>query len=600
MDRERRLARLFSPCQDEDATSEEEDGLLTPVGAAQDLEEQVRREQASLQGAREQDGTSSGGRAGGRGTGWQEARLEAGSRSPGNELRTRQPGGRTVVDIAASEDEDTEVRRGQELKDPGSRKKKTGGEEAGTSQKRKRNYSPEKVKGKKASKKAKKAKGKKKDKEERRKGKKRKMADSSSTESEMEDASSSSSGSDTGSSSSSSQSSDSSSSEGQEGSGLKELRRRKKKGKKARKKKEKEDDWQLLAEMWPLEARPARLQDKKVVARWSIGKIMEFKKQYEMEAERQGVGVAVFGRDKKRRAKRYKAMKDNGEDRLHPARFERMPFSDPTSYWPEVPVKREEIYRHVKLDLYGAQGQVSEATIVRLHDRRVPVDLDMFTRNSLAREIKGADRMTEVVDTRHLQEAVANYSSIMQVLWPLDYGPAVIHRVLIDARWGEMIAEDKLRTAVVKRFFAEVVRENCGRAVRREVPMVYKEAKEKWNQIVENYVPQADRVSNLGSRGAAGGGNSGQGGNGGGGKASGGQKNSGKGHSKLRPNRPIAMVQGIQVCYGFNEQKGCQRPLVRANVCKDVKNNSFAHVCNWWENGTGKYCLQAHPRTGNH
>jgi hypothetical protein len=166
-----------------------------------------------------------------------------------------------------------------------------------------------------------------------------------------------------------------------------------------------------------------------------------------------------------------------------------------------------------------------------------------------------------------------------------------------------MITDDKLRNAVVKRFFAEIVRENCGRAVRREVPMVYKEARDKWTQILENYVPQADRVSMLGSRagGATGSGNSQTAGSSGsGGGKTGGQNNSRKAYSRLRPNRPIAMVQGIQVCYGYNEQKGCQRPLARANVCKDAKNNTFAHVCNWWENGAGKYCLQQHPRTANH
>jgi hypothetical protein len=517
----------------------------------------------------------------------------------GGVRRTRRTSEQPLVHIAASDDEDRTRKRGREAGEPGSRKRKTEEEEKKAARKRKRKNSPEKKE--KKTKKGKKTKEKKEEAEGLRRRKRKE--DSSSSESEMEDSSSSDSGNSSSDSSDSSQSSYSSSS--RESSEIEGRGRhgKKKMTKKMRKKKEKEDDWQLLAEMWPLEARPARLQDKKVVARWSIGKIMEFKKQYEMEAERQGVGVAVFGRDKKRRMKKYRVMKDNGEDKVHPARFERLPFSDPKTYWGEVPVKREEIYRHVKLDLYGAQGQVSEATIVRLHDRRVPVDMDMFTRNSLAKEIKGAERMTEVVDTKHFQEAVANYTNIMQVLWPLDYGPAVINRVLIDARWGELIAEDKLRTAVIKRFFAEVVRENCGRAVRGEVPMIYKEAREKWAQILENYVPQADRVSTLGGRAAGGGGNSNQGGGSGGGggsKAGGGQKSSGKGFSKLRPNRPIAMIQGIQVCYGYNDQKGCQRPFVRANVCKDAKNNWFAHVCNWWDSGANKYCLMPHPRSANH
>jgi hypothetical protein len=199
-----------------------------------------------------------------------------------------------------------------------------------------------------------------------------------------------------------------------EESNCSEEEERRHKGKKSRKAKEKEDDWQLLEEMWPLEARPAKLQSRKVVGRWSIEKIMEFKKQYEQEAERQGVGIAVFGRDKKRRAKRYKEMKDDGESKLHPARFERLPFSDPEKYWKKMPVKREEIYRHIKLDHYGAQ--VGEATIVRLHDRRVTVELDMFLRGNV---LKGSEKAGEVADVRRLQEAVANYACVMQVLWPL-------------------------------------------------------------------------------------------------------------------------------------------------------------------------------------
>jgi hypothetical protein len=53
----------------------------------------------------------------------------------------------------------------------------------------------------------------------------------------------------------------------------------------------------------------------------------------------------------------------------------------------------------------------------------------------------------------------------MQVLWPTDFSPAVIGRVLMEARWGEGLGDDRLHSNVVKRFFGEMVRENCGRAV---------------------------------------------------------------------------------------------------------------------------------------
>ncbi len=159
------------------------------------------------------------------------------------------------------------------------------------------------------------------------------------------------------------------------------------------------------------------------------------------------MGVAVFGRDKKRRAKKYKAMKDDGLGKLHPARFERLPFSDPAKWWKMVPEKRDEIYRHIRLEHYGAQ--VSEATIVRLHDRRVMVELDMFMKGSV---MKGGEKAGEVADVKRLQEAVANYAAVMQILWPPDYATAVITRVLVETRWGESMEDDKLRSYVAKRF----------------------------------------------------------------------------------------------------------------------------------------------------
>jgi hypothetical protein len=104
----------------------------------------------------------------------------------------------------------------------------------------------------------------------------------------------------------------------------------------------------------------------------------------------------------------------------------------------------------------------------------------MFLRGNV---MKGSEKAGEVADVRRLQEAVANYACVMQVLWPLDYAPGVIIRVLVEAKWGDALGDDKARSSVVKRFFGEVVRENCGRAVRRQPPLVYKEAKEKWTQV---------------------------------------------------------------------------------------------------------------------
>jgi hypothetical protein len=323
------------------------------------------------------------------------------------------------------------------------------------------------------------------------------------------------------------------------------------------------------------------------------------------------VGVAVFGRDKKRRAKKFKAMKDDGEGKLHPARFERLPFSEPEKWWKMVPEKRDEIFRHIRLDHYGAQ--VNEATIVRLHDRRVPVEIDMFLKGSV---VKGNEKAAEVLEIKRLQVAVANYAAVMQVLWPTDFSPAVIGRVLMEARWGEGLGDDRLRSNVVKRFFGEMVRENCGRAVRRQLPLVYKEAKEKWSQVLEAVCPQLCGAASRWATGgasvsgltaaavAAAGASQGQGQSAGNvGRGQGQNKkgnNQGFAFGRNRPARPPAMASGVAVCYGFNSNTSCKRMMASLHTCTDGKNNVFAHACNHGDAASGRYCLANHPRVANH
>jgi hypothetical protein len=229
--------------------------------------------------------------------------------------------------------------------------------------------------------------------------------------------------------------------------------------------------------------------------------------------------------------------------------------------------------------------------------------------------MKGSEKAAEVLDVKRLQEAVANYAAVMQVLWPTDFSPAVIGRVLVEAKWGEGLGDDRLRGTVIKRFFGETVRENCGRAVRRQLPLVYCEAKEKWTQVLEAICPQlcgaAARwatggagVSGVTAAAAAAAAGAGQGqGSGGGNTGRGqGQKKSGQGvaFGRNRPARPPAMASGVAVCYGYNSNTGCKRMMASLHTCTDGKNNVFAHACNYWDATGGKYCLANHPRVANH
>jgi hypothetical protein len=175
---------------------------------------------------------------------------------------------------------------------------------------------------------------------QRKKGRKQSSSSSSGTSDSEE------------SSNSSSSQSDSKSEGSSTGDSEQEGKKRKRAARSRKGKKISEANWELLEELWPVEERPARLQSRRVVAglNLSMSKLLRMKDLYVKEQERKGVGAAVFGRDRKPKKKKFKKMTDDGEKKLHPARFVGLPRVDPKLYWDQVPGAAEEIYRHVPLD----------------------------------------------------------------------------------------------------------------------------------------------------------------------------------------------------------------------------------------------------------
>jgi uncharacterized membrane protein YgcG len=204
-----------------------------------------------------------------------------------------------------------------------------------------------------------------------------------------------------------------------------------------------------------------------------------------------------------------------------------MPLVHPKKYYKLVPKRRQDIYRHFPLEHYRADNQVSEQTIVRMHDRQVSVDLDLFVR---AGYLKGGEHCY-----LWLQQGLMNYAAIMHALWPTDYTPHVVLRILAECKWGEAAGGDrKAQMELVKRFFNDLARENSGRAVRGEPPLDYMQCRARWSKGLESMYPQlavlssavCDAKGGTSGGGAAGGGASGGGGGGsgaGGGKGGGGK-----------------------------------------------------------------------------
>lgn len=314
------------------------------------------------------------------------------------------------------------------------------------------------------------------------------------------------------------------------------------------------------------------------------------------EREKKGLGSDAFGRDIKPKKKRFGKATDDGERRLHAARFLPLPFGEPSGYWRKVPTAHEEVYRHLPLADVGA-GCIPEKTIVRMHNRKAVVTLDM-----MAKEVK---------DLRQAQMAVVAFAAAQRFLHPVDLGGHTILAVLTEANWGEAVVENaKARLSLIKKYFDDATEENSSRAARRQPPMKYSAAKTLWVDTVATVNPQfglaamGRQMAAMGSGGASNSGGS-QKGAGGGSQHQAGNRN----HNQQQKGKPGAQArtparfQGMPVCFGYNTKAGCTRipPGTTAASCKDGNGNGgFAHVCNHFF-GDGKgHCLAGHPRFGNH
>ena len=342
--------------------------------------------------------------------------------------------------------------------------------------------------------------------------------------------------------------------------------------------------WDLVNSMWDIRDRPVHLQNKKVVSSMTLTEIAQFKANYLMEEEKKGGGDALFGKDQRLKRTVFEEEDDDGDRRLHEARFLlRIPIALPKKYWHRLPAKRP-LFRHFPLAHLGMEGQVSETTVLRLHDRRVPIHLDMLYKGNATRERSEKDNVwAEPSEIRHLQEAVLNYLVILNALWPLDYAGFVVMRILVEARWGEAAGDsEKQRIKLVKKFFDDVMKENSGRAVRDQPPLDYEEAKSKWIRTIESLYPslslvnmnpalllgklQQQQQQQQSSSTKQSDGGTKQKSKDGAGRGRGGGR--GRGRLSAGGNRVTAALNGIPCCYAFNGASGCSRNVVKQNVCE--------------------------------
>lgn len=70
--------------------------------------------------------------------------------------------------------------------------------------------------------------------------------------------------------------------------------------------------------------------------------------------------------------------KDDGQEKLHPARWLRLPFTDPKKYYDQVPMKHDHKYKNLALEFGGCNSNLSDRTIHLMHDRRNVLEMKHF------------------------------------------------------------------------------------------------------------------------------------------------------------------------------------------------------------------------------
>jgi hypothetical protein len=195
-------------------------------------------------------------------------------------------------------------------------------------------------------------------------------------------------------------------------------------------------------------------------------------------------------------------------------------------------------------------------------------------------------------------EALTNMADVMAELWPLDNTPRILLRILIHHKFASGLRDNEAEQCrIMAEFCDAILRENASRAVSKEPPLSFRQAKERWADVAERYYPVHGRPGRQNGRGQGGvGGSSGGGGSG---VAAAGQASArGGALAKNRSARYLLAGRSYAVCFEFNRGVCNRKPA--GCGCEDSKGIVYAHVCNFYFNVANKHCLAQHARVGNH
>jgi hypothetical protein len=141
-------------------------------------------------------------------------------------------------------------------------------------------------------------------------------------------------------------------------------------------------------------------------------------------------------------------------------------------------------------------------------------------------------------------------------------------------------------------FIDAIFRETASRAAAGDVPLTYRQMRERWTDAIEKKNAFQLRTGGRNDGGRQDGSRQQTSRDGGSARGRGGGAPSKGGTA---PQSRGAKYQGHNVCYHYNRPSGCKR-AVKGTGCDNGNNGEYAHVCNF-EKAPGVYCLQQHSRS---
>ena len=238
----------------------------------------------------------------------------------------------------------------------------------------------------------------------------------------------------------------------------------------------------------------------------------------------------------------------------------------------------------------------NQKVVLAMHDRtNTTLTLNMFTDHALARHEENLswkpgrkgnamimnDEFEEIKIQSIALQSLNNFRTIHQKIWPLDSSVDTLFNV-VWRQAGNVTYPPQVQD--ISELFAYWIQERAQAALENRQPMSYFNLQSHMNSLCQRRGPSTANVNRPATQ----------------------QNNerftkNGRKGQKIRPyDRPYDRERKVlkiedKTCYYFNSRIGCSTQVPNEGSCSSGKSGQrWMHVCNFYDNSTGKFCMEPH------